>query len=74
MRVDAKAIWLYPPPGRVAVGPNVWVTVGVMDGRKIIGTAVMVGVAESARVAVAVFVLTGSGVCLTMGVAVAVSG
>jgi len=72
--VDAKAIWLYPPPSGVEAGPNVWVMVGVGDGMKIVGTGVLVGVSDSARVGVAVFVRTGSGVILTTVVEVAVAG
>jgi hypothetical protein len=73
-RVDAKAIWLYPPPGRVEVGPRVCINVGVMDGIKIVGIAVMVGVAVSTSVAGAVFVLMGRDVRVTSAVAVAVAG
>ena len=44
-----------------------------MDGRKIIGTGVLVGVAAFVRVGDAVFVRTGSGVNLSTVVAVAVA-
>ena len=44
-----------------------------MDGRKIIGTGVLVGVAASVRVGEAVFIWTGSGVNLSTVVAVAVA-